>query len=75
MHKKLFANIIAGIDNSTIGKSLGNEYKATLDNIGSVKMSSDVVQDILYQVFSLLVNIYLKRVSNICVFLPSLLSL
>ena len=46
-------NKIIGTDNSTIGTSLGKEYKATLDNIGSVEMSSDVVQDILDKVFSI----------------------
>ena len=42
-------------DNSTIGDSLSMEYKATLDNIGSVEMSSDVVQDILKKVFPILI--------------------
>merc|ERR1719192_2468977 len=36
-----------GTDNSTIGKRLGEDYKATLNNIGSVQMSPDVVQDII----------------------------
>ena len=48
-------NEITGTDNSTIGTSLGKEYKATLDNIGSVEMSSDVVQDILNKVFSIII--------------------
>ena len=48
-------NEIKGTDNSTIGTSLGKEYKATLDNMGSVEMSSDVVQDILNKVFSIII--------------------
>ena len=47
-------NEMIGTDNSTIGDSLSMEYKATLDNIGSVEMSSDVVQDILNKVFSVI---------------------
>ena len=49
-------NEIKGTDNSTIGTSLGKEYKATLDNMGSVDMSSDVVQDILNKVFSMIIK-------------------
>ena len=49
-------NEIKGTDNSTIGTSLGKEYKATLDNMGSVEMSSDVVQDILNKVFSIIIS-------------------
>ena len=45
--------ILIGTDNSTIGNSLANQYRATLDNTGSVEMSSDVVQDILNKVLSL----------------------
>ena len=48
--RKAKINLILGTDNSSISSSLAKEYRATLDNIGTVEMSSDVVQDILTKV-------------------------
>ena len=58
MKKNRLTSPLIGTDNSTIGNSLANEYKATLDNIGSVEMSSDVVQDILNKVFSVIETVH-----------------